>query len=159
MLHVVEWPLVGRREQLDRIVAALSSRSGGGLVVRGVAGTGKSRLLAEARERVAGRARVHWVLATAASQAVPFSPFAHLLPADFDPAQPGGALHAVAARLTGDEGPVALAVDDGHLLDDASAALLLHLAQAKSVAVVVTIREGEPAPDAVAALAKDLGIP
>lgn len=156
----VEWPLVGRREHLARIVAALASRNGGGLVVHGPAGVGKTRLLTEARDRAAaGGADVRWILATAASCAVPFGPFVHVLPASLDPGQPGGLVSAVASSLSGLGRPVALAVDDAHLLDAGSAALLQHLAQATRIAFVVTVRDGEPAPDAVTALWKDLGIP
>jgi DNA-binding CsgD family transcriptional regulator len=48
-----------------------------------------------------------------------------------------------------------LVVDDAHLLDDVSAALVHQLAMADAVDVLVTVRSGEPAPDAVVALWKD----
>ena len=50
-----------------------------------------------------------------------------------------------------------LGVDDGHLLDAASAALVLHLAASGTAFVVVTVRAGEPCPDPVVALWKDAG--
>jgi DNA-binding CsgD family transcriptional regulator len=50
---------------------------------------------------------------------------------------------------------VIVAVDDAHLLDDGSAALVLHLATATSARLVLTVRSGEPCPDAVTALWKD----
>jgi ATP/maltotriose-dependent transcriptional regulator MalT len=152
--------LVGRRGQLDRAIAALASRHGRGLVLHGPAGIGKSSLLAAARDRALARGiDVRWILATAASRSVPFGPFAHLLPPDFDPEQPGGVLTATAGHLAAPEVRVALAIDDAHLLDAGSATLLQHLAQAGSVSFVVTARDGEPAPDAVTALWKDLGVP
>ena len=46
-------------------------------------------------------------------------------------------------------------VDDAHALDDASAALLLHVARANLAFVLVTIRTGEHAPDALRGLWKD----
>jgi hypothetical protein len=46
-------------------------------------------------------------------------------------------------------------VDDAHLLDDLSALLVHQLVLTDAAAVVVTVRTGEPAPDAVTALWKD----
>ncbi|GAA2071040.1 hypothetical protein [Actinomadura alba] len=54
----------------------------------------------------------------------------------------------------GREGHV-LVADDAHLLDRASAALLLHLAQDGGTRLIVTVRLGAAAPDAVTALWKD----
>ncbi|MDQ3720384.1 MAG: LuxR family transcriptional regulator, partial [Actinomycetota bacterium] len=48
-----------------------------------------------------------------------------------------------------------LCVDDGHLLDDASAALVHQLAATRDAFVVVTLRREAGAPDALAALWKD----
>jgi DNA-binding CsgD family transcriptional regulator len=48
-----------------------------------------------------------------------------------------------------------LVVDDAHLLDPESAALVHHLAVRHEARLVVTVRDGEPAPDAVVALWKD----
>ena len=50
---------------------------------------------------------------------------------------------------------VVVAVDDVHLLDEASAALVHHLATASPVFVLATTRDGEPGPDAVRRLGKD----
>ena len=55
------------------------------------------------------------------------------------------------------DAPVCLGVDDAHLLDPASAALVLHLATAAGVFVVVTVRAGVTAPDAIDSLWKDGG--
>ncbi|MEX2625296.1 MAG: hypothetical protein WD225_00325, partial [Ilumatobacteraceae bacterium] len=59
--------------------------------------------------------------------------------------------HAAGHRLL-------LVVDDAHLLDDVSAALLLTLADDPDARLVVTVRTGEPVPDAVTALWKDAGL-
>jgi DNA-binding CsgD family transcriptional regulator len=53
--------------------------------------------------------------------------------------------------------PIAVAVDDAHLLDATSAALILHLAVTGAAFVVATVRTGEPCPDAVVSLWKDAG--
>ena len=123
----------------------------GGCVVAGAAGVGKSRLAAEA---VGERPSIR-VLATQAAAAVPYGAFAHLLPpgltstTDFIPAfiQMLRAEHPSVI-------PVVL-VDDAHLLDDASAALVLALSTAHAARPLVTIRTPEPVADAIAALWKD----
>jgi len=48
-----------------------------------------------------------------------------------------------------------LGIDDAHLLDDVSAALVHQLAQQGDARLVVTLRAGEPAPDAITALWRD----
>jgi DNA-binding CsgD family transcriptional regulator len=48
-----------------------------------------------------------------------------------------------------------LGIDDAHWLDDGSAALIHHLTMTGVASVVVTVRSGEPTPDAVTALWKD----
>ena len=50
---------------------------------------------------------------------------------------------------------VALGVDDAHLLDELSATLVHQLVLRRAATVVLTLRTGEPAPDAVTALWKD----
>lgn len=48
-----------------------------------------------------------------------------------------------------------LAVDDGHLLDELSATLVHQLVLRRAATVVLTLRSGEPAPDAITGLWKD----
>ena len=48
-----------------------------------------------------------------------------------------------------------IGVDDAQLLDPVSAALVLHLATSGSAFVLVTVRAGEPCPDAIVSLWKD----
>ena len=48
-----------------------------------------------------------------------------------------------------------LVVDDAHLFDEASAALVHQLAIGRTLRVVLTVRSGEPTPDAIVALWKD----
>lgn len=50
---------------------------------------------------------------------------------------------------------VVIGVDDAHLLDRVSALLVQQMVIRQQAAVVVTVRTGEPAPDAVTALWKD----
>jgi len=138
------WPLIGRADALDRVAAALTTAKKGGLVVTGRAGEGKTRLLAAARDRAAASGvAVYWAVATDAAAGVPLAPFAPLLPRAADGAQPTAGLGLVAAALGG--GERAVAVDDAHLLDPASVALIAHLLANTAVPVVLTARTVEAA--------------
>ena len=59
------------------------------------------------------------------------------------------------SRARSADGPVVLGVDDAHLLDGASAALVGYLAVSGSCFLVVTVRSREPVPDAIVNLSKD----
>ncbi|WP_445188779.1 LuxR C-terminal-related transcriptional regulator [Pseudonocardia sp. Cha107L01] len=145
------WPLTGRETELARAINTL--RDDGGVVLAGAAGVGRSRLAREILRDAGRRGRSgHWIGATAAARGIPFGAFAVLLGgADGSVEVPSLAQAAAALR---DEAAV-LVVDDAHLLDDASAALLHTLAIERSIALVVTVRTGELASDAVTALWKD----
>ncbi len=119
------------------------------MVVAGPPGTGKSRLVAQAVHGVDG---VAWARATAAAAEIPLGAFAPLLPST-PPA--GNPLGWAAAAL---RAPV-LVVDDAHLLDSASAALVHHLVTRGGTRVIATLRSGTPVPDAVLALWKDDLVP
>ncbi|MEV0587995.1 LuxR C-terminal-related transcriptional regulator [Nonomuraea sp. NPDC050310] len=133
------WPFRGRDAQLAAIRSAA-----GGIVVAGPPGAGKSRLAAQAVEG-SGAA---WVRATEAAAELPLGAFAPLLPTDSPGGNPlGWAASAITAPL--------LVVDDAHLLDAASAALVHHLVVHRRTRVVVTVRAETTPPDAVRALWKD----
>jgi DNA-binding NarL/FixJ family response regulator len=154
-------PLVGRDAELAFCDTVLSRRDGTGIVVTGAAGVGKTRLATEVLRGAedAGYAVLR-VTATEAGRAIPLGPFSHLLPPDVDtPATP---LHLLCLARTGlaahaDDRPLALLVDDAHLLDPASATLVQQLVASREATVVVTVRTGEPVPDAIVALWKDHG--
>src|SRR6185436_9918577 len=138
------WPLIGRADALDRVAAALTTAKKGGLVVTGRAGEGKTRLLAAARDRAAASGvAVYGAVATDAAAGGPLAPYAPLLPRAADGAQPTAGLGLVAAALGG--GERAVAVDDAHLLDPASVALIAHLLANTAVPVVLTARTVEAA--------------
>ena len=152
------WPLVGRDDELA--VAAEAVAAGRGVVLTGAAGVGKTRLAREltARSAIDG-ARVEWIIATATAARVPLGAVAHLVATDELGGDRDATLKRIAATLkrAGDEGPFILGVDDAHLLDDASALLVHLLAMTRTAVVVATIRSGEPVPDAIVSLWKDVG--
>ncbi|WP_431899747.1 LuxR C-terminal-related transcriptional regulator [Nonomuraea sp. bgisy101] len=134
------WPFAGRAAELAEIRSA-----GAGLVVVGAPGVGKSRLVAQA---VGGLDDVAWVRATAAAAELPLGAFGPLLPSTPPAGNPlGWAADAVRAPV--------LVVDDAHLLDAASAALVHHLVARGRTRVIATLRTETPVPDAVRALWKD----
>jgi DNA-binding CsgD family transcriptional regulator len=155
----MRWPFTGREAELRLVGEALSGRSTSGVVIVGAAGVGKTRLAAEAAELAgAQRCAVEWVRASRSARSIPLGAFAALLPAT-DRRLPDGvellasARHALAERAAGRR--LVLCVDDGQLLDDASAALVHQLVAAGEAFAVVSVRRDEPAPDALRALWKD----
>jgi hypothetical protein len=87
--------------------------------------------------------RVHWAVASAAGARVPFGRFAHVLPVPRNVALTiTEMLSVTAARLTAAGERKALCVDDAHLLDPASAALVAHLLTNTTLPIVLTTRTG-----------------
>ena len=151
------WPLVGREEEfaLAREVWA----AGHGVVLAGVAGVGKSRLATELAEQLGAESgRVVRIAATRSAAHIPLGAFGALVPA-------GGAtdvqtINAVVTHVRDEIGaglPVMLVVEDAHLLDDVSAALLHRLTLDGLARPVVTVRSHEPCADSIVSLWKDGG--
>ncbi|MEU8573174.1 LuxR family transcriptional regulator AbsR2 [Streptomyces asoensis] len=131
------WPFTGRDEELE-LVRRASAAGRPGIVITGPAGCGRTRLAMEAVRgtdcaRVAG---------TPGTRSLPFAAFAPLLPE-------GVGLHRAVRLLSGTR---TLLVDDAHLLDDASAALLHQLAVLGRTRLLVLVADGAPAPGAVTRL-------
>jgi DNA-binding CsgD family transcriptional regulator len=152
----LHWPLTGRAEEFGVIAELLVSDEFRGVALAGKAGVGKSRL---AREAVAAATTAGWsvrhVAATATGRSVPLGAFAQWTD-DFDGAPLALARRVIGALTEGVEPSRLLVfVDDAHLLDELSALVLQQLALQRAAAVIVTIRSGRPAPDAVTALWKD----
>ncbi|MGW5640782.1 ATP-binding protein, partial [Streptomyces sp. NPDC003832] len=131
------WPFTGRDGEVELIRRALAAGRHG-IAVTGVAGCGKTRLVAEATRggdcaRVAG---------TPEARAIPFAAFAHLLPE-------GVTLHRAMQLLSSVR---VLIVDDAHLLDDSSAALVHQLAVQGRTRLLVVATDGPPAPGAITRL-------
>lgn len=141
--------LFGRDEELRAVLTALAGR---GCVVAGSAGVGKSRLAGDAAAGLGRERTVVRVVATAAAATIPFGALSHLLPGGRPPA----IAELVGAFRDGELGASPLLfVDDAHLLDEASAALLLAVANAGVARLLLTVRSHEPVPDALVILWKD----
>ncbi|WP_308190309.1 helix-turn-helix transcriptional regulator [Pseudonocardia sp. TRM90224] len=151
------WPLTGRGDEL-RMVDALGRRRGAasGVVLAGAPGVGKTRLAKEALAVAAQRgALTRWAAASASARTLPLGAFAPVVASiGTDPTQ---LVRQAGEALLAGAGPagVMLGVDDGHLLDELSALLVHQIVLRRAATVVVTLRTGEPTPDAVTALWKD----
>src|SRR5262245_23984145 len=152
------WPLVGRGEELA-FVSALMGRGAGGIVLAGTAGVGKTRLARALLGEAEGRGyATAWATATRAAASIPYGALADLVPQREGGAAGPLAFFQRAVRMLADRGEgrtLALAIDDAHLLDDASAAVAQRLAAGAGAFVIVTVRTGEAVPDAIVALWKD----
>ena len=157
------WPFMERDRELEIFEQAWRRHTCTTVAVFGPAGVGKSRLADELlTHAVDGGARAIRVTASAAAAAAPMGAIAHLIPAGVDLSDPVSGFAEVARLLAGPRGDDrwAVLVDDLHLLDKASTALLRHLLDAGAIRLIATVRTGEPvangtdATDAVEALAR-----
>jgi DNA-binding CsgD family transcriptional regulator len=149
------WPFRGREAELTLIAQAMENPAVAGIVVAGEAGVGKTRLAFEALNQAdPKRFVVKRAVATRATKAIQLGALAQLLPADLPGANP---LRAATEALlaVGDQRRLVLEMDDAHLLDDVSAALLHQVIRSGAAFVLLTLRSGEPAPDPVTALWKE----
>ncbi|MDO0938473.1 LuxR family transcriptional regulator [Streptomyces sp. DG2A-72] len=131
------WPFTGRENELELIRRSLGA-SRHGIVVTGPAGCGKTRLVTEA-VRGSDRAKA---AGTPEARHIPFAAFAHLLPETVT-------LHKAVQLLSAVR---TLLVDDAHLLDDASAALVHQLAVQGRTRLLVVATDDVPVPGAVSRL-------
>jgi len=150
------WPLLGRDSELAALVVGYARPADAGVLVVGAAGVGKTRLVRQAATRLhAAGSRVQRVIATRSAATIPFGAVSHLLPSD--PADGDSRVttfRRIADRMNaaGGRRRTVLVVDDGHLLDDPSAALVHHLAAHRAAFVLITARADADLPDAIAAL-------
>ncbi|EID13028.1 ATP-binding protein [Mycolicibacterium phlei] len=130
----IDWVISPPEPALHAVEAGLAKRAGAVLI--GPAGVGKTTLARTAVERFgAAYPRVHWVRATTPAATVPFAAISHLLEVP-DTGKPTELLRT--AREALGEGAL-LVVDDAHLLDTLSAALVHQLAASGAAAVILTV--------------------
>jgi len=150
------WPFACREEMLRQVVSSV--KRGRNVVIAGAPGVGKTRLAAEVLQSAPAKRGLRAIArATAAAAGIPFGAIAHLLPAA-NPGEGRNPLHWAADAVTGSQpgtGPLLLWVDDAHLLDSGSAAVVHLLAHTDRARLLVTLRTGATVPDAVTALWKD----
>jgi DNA-binding CsgD family transcriptional regulator len=155
---VAHWPLIGRREELSIIERTLGEDQCRGLLLAGAPGVGKTRLAREALAAAdAAGCETKWAVASRAAAVIPFGAVAHLLPPAEEKSTHLQLLQQAGQWLAerADGRRVVLGIDDAHMLDDASAALLLHLVINGIAFVVATLLTGAPAPGPVTALWKE----
>ena len=153
-----QWPLIGRTEELA-VIADATRATGArarGIVLSGSAGVGKTRVAQEAVACCGPRtAHRHWIVGTASARSVPLGAFADIA-SDFGP-DPLRRVREVIDGLIGNarDGEVVVGIDDAHLLDDLSAFTVHQLVTRRLASVILTMRSGETAPDAITAIWKD----
>lgn len=141
------WPLTGRSKELRRIEAAIVDPDSSGIVVRGAAGVGKSRIAREALNAVASKeCEVRWIVGTTSARALPLGALAAW--AGLTGSDSLELVRDVIAALTSVSSgkTVVLGVDDATLLDDLSTFVVHQIIQRRAATVVFTIRDGEPIP-------------
>ncbi|MET9970293.1 hypothetical protein ABZZ80_31370, partial [Streptomyces sp. NPDC006356] len=131
------WPFTGRADELDLVRGSLTAGRNG-IVITGPEGCGRTRLVTEA-VRGGDCARV---VGTPETRGIRFAAFAHLVPES-------ASLHGAFQHLSGVR---LLFVDDAHLLDDASAALVHQLAVHGRTRLLVVTTDGAPVPGAISRL-------
>src|ERR1700677_3247213 len=170
----VDWPFVGRVDELEMFSRLIADPASSGVVLAGPAGVGKTRMAAECLTVAGGDSGcfVARVAGQQASSELPFGALTHLLPTvgpghavlrRIDHTQEAmrqdlsGLLRQLASAVTTMAGGrrLVLLVDDAHLLDRLSATLVYQLALNDSAFILATLRAGEIAPDPVVALWKD----
>ena len=153
----LQWPLVGRHDELELFSATLADPRAHGLVIYGPAGVGKTRLADQCLAAADGVGRnVARATATEGSRTTPLGALAPLLPAGI--ANERVDLVTVMSEVRpvlrdgATSGPLVLFVDDLHLLDGTSATLVGQLVDADLIFLVGTVRTNEDVAPALDAL-------
>jgi AAA ATPase domain len=155
-----QWPLVGRRDELDAFAAALADAGCEVFCIYGASGVGKTRLAEEcAMLAEEGGRRVFRANADRSGEVVPLGAVAHLLPASSLTELGDGDVKDAVVRVrlldaarrslaesTGTAGLPVLVLDDVHRLDGASLDVVDRLLATGSVFGIATVVTGEVTP-------------
>jgi DNA-binding CsgD family transcriptional regulator/tetratricopeptide (TPR) repeat protein len=142
---------VGREAEIRRILDRIARD--GVAFVRGAAGIGKSLLLQEVGRLLrSDGSDVIYLSGTEATAVIPLAPLLRLCPPGAEDA--GTAVMAALYRRSRHDRTVVL-VDDAHLLDAATAAIVRQMVSAPAIGVGVAVRSGEPEPVAVESIHRD----
>lgn len=141
----LDWPLIGRLQELQLVETALSDSGTSGVVVCGTAGVGKSRIARAALALGADRGWVsHWVAATSSARDLPLGALAFWVAPEA-----GDRVHVVRALVealtSAPPGQRAvIGIDDVPLLDDLSTFVVHQIVERTAAKLVLTIRDGTP---------------
>ncbi|HEY2764963.1 MAG TPA: LuxR C-terminal-related transcriptional regulator [Pseudonocardiaceae bacterium] len=150
------WTLVGRESELQFIAERITGAEPRSVVVAGPPGAGKTRLVREALAAQRGSNPTRWAAGTSAAARIPLGAFAHLIPAAETTSDPLTLLQRAGSALAeGSAARLVVGIDDAHLLDELSVALVHQLTLTGAACVVLTVRTGGPVPDPVVTLWKD----
>ena len=141
------WPFTGRSNELRLIEAAIFDPGSSGVVVRGDAGVGKSRIARESLKSAAATGyEVRWIAGTSSARELPLGALASWVePFVNDNLELVRA--AIASLTSASPGKtVVLGVDDVPLLDDLSTFVLHQIIARRAAKMVLTVRYGEPIP-------------
>src|SRR5271166_3247318 len=149
------WPIVARDDELRQALAALAEDAElQGVALVGDSGVGKStlaRALADTLESAG--ATVRFALGSPTGCAIPLGAFFRSV--TVEAAHEPAAMLASAHKTLEREENLVVVVDDAQLLDPLSSTLVHQLGASDSARLIVTIRSGDPVPDAVTALLKE----
>nr|WP_139829706.1 LuxR family transcriptional regulator [Mycobacterium gastri] len=132
------------------IADALAADDCRGVLVVGDAGVGKTRLAEDAAAAAEALGWVvHRVTASVTAQSIPLGAFTKWSNGSHE--NPHNAAHQVVAAMTDADASdrILISIDDAHLLDNLSAFVVYSLLQHPGTKLLVTVRSGAPAPDAV----------